>query len=162
MGHPTVTLIPMDEAEFRAYLAWSIADYAQENIRNGRWSPEEGLQQAEQQYRELLPAGLASPDQYLFSIKDNLSGEKVGMLWFAVQTRAGKRGAFVYNVKIEEPFRRHGYGTQAFLALEEKVRAMELDTIGLHVFGHNHAARALYEKLGYVPININMLKTLTS
>jgi RimJ/RimL family protein N-acetyltransferase len=162
MDHPAVALIPMDEAEFRAYLAWSIADYAQEHIRTGHWSPEEGLQRAEQQFRELLPDGLASPDQYLFSIQDTVSGEKVGMLWFAVQTRGGKPGAFVYDVKIEEQFRRHGYGEQAFLALEEKVRALELDTIGLHVFGHNHAARALYEKLGYVPTNINMSKALTS
>jgi RimJ/RimL family protein N-acetyltransferase len=162
MAHSTVDLVAMDEAEFQAYLAWSIADYAQENMRTGRWSPEEGLQQAEQQYRELLPDGLTSPDQYLFSIQDTVSGQKVGMLWFAVQTRGGKAGAFVYDVKIEEPFRRHGYGEQAFLALEENVRALGLDTIGLHVFGHNHAARALYEKLGYVPTNITMSKTLTS
>lgn len=162
MDHPTIALVPMNEADFRAYMDWSIADYAQEHIRTGRWSQEEGLQRAKQQYQELLPDGLESPNQYLFSIQNTVAGEKVGMLWFAVQEHGGKPGAFVYDVKIEEQFRRHGYGEQAFVILEEKVRALGLDTIGLHVFGHNHAARALYEKLGYVPTNINMLKTLKS
>ena len=37
---------------------------------------------------------------------------------------------------------------------------MGLHKMGLHVFGHNLAARALYEKLGYVPVNINMEKQL--
>jgi RimJ/RimL family protein N-acetyltransferase len=162
MGNAVIDLVPMDETDFRSYLAWSVADYAQEHIRNGRWSPEEGLQQAEQEFRQLLPDGLASRDQYLFSIENKVSGEKVGMLWFAIQERGGKAGAFVYDIKIDEQFRRHGYGEQAFLALEEKVRALGCDTIGLHVFGHNYAARALYEKLGYVPINIMMLKKLNS
>ncbi len=157
-----IVLVPMDEADFRAYLAWAIADYAQEHIRNGRWSSEEGLQQAEQEFRKLLPGGLASPDQYLFAIKADVSGEKVGMLWFAVQERGGKAEAFVYDFRIDEQFRRHGYGEQAFLAMEAKVRVLGLDKIGLHVFGHNHAARALYEKLGYMPINIMMSKKLNS
>src|SRR5438876_3373767 len=162
MGHPTIDLVPMDEADFHAYMDWSIADYAQEHIRPGRWSQEEGLQRATQQYQELLPDGLASPNQYLFSIQNTVTGEKVGMLWFAIQKHGGKVGAFVYDVEIAELFRRNGYAEQAFLVLEEKVRALGLDTIGLHVFGHNHAARALYEKLGYVPTNINLLKTLKS
>jgi len=46
-------------------------------------------------------------------------------------------------------------------ALEERVRHLGLSTISLHVFGHNHAARALYEKLGYVTTNVMMSKTLT-
>ena len=160
MSEVKIDLVPMDETEFQVYTATSIADYAQEHIRTGRWSPEEGLQKAEQQYQELLPDGLASHDQYLFSIRDNVSGEKVGILWFAVQKQGGKTGAFVYDIKIDEQFRRHGYAEQAFLALEEKVRALGLDAISLHVFGHNHAARALYEKLGYVPTNIMMSKKL--
>ena len=83
------------------------------------------------------------------------------MLWVAAETRQGKTRAFVYDFAIDEAHRRQGYGEQAFRALEDKVRALGLDSIALHVFGHNHAARALYEKLGYVTTNINMEKKLT-
>ncbi len=51
-------------------------------------------------------------------------------------------------------------GEQAFQALEIKVRELGLHTIALHVFGHNHAARAMYEKLGYITTNVQMLKTV--
>jgi RimJ/RimL family protein N-acetyltransferase len=156
-----VDLVPMGETEFRTYLASSIPAYAQNNIDSGRWSPEEALQQAEKQYQELLPNGLASPNQYLFSIRDEEQGMNVGMLWFAVQERGGKASAFVYEIIIDEPFRRHGYAKQAFLLMEEKVRALGLDTISLHVFGYNHPARTMYEQLGYVPTNINMSKKLS-
>ena len=30
------------------------------------------------------------------------------------------------------------------------------DSVGLHVFGHNKTARALYSSLGFYPTNINM------
>ena len=45
-------------------------------------------------------------------------------------------------------------------ALEETVRALGLDEIRLHVFGHNGAARALYRKLGFVETNVMMAKQL--
>jgi len=162
MSNAEIDLIPMDEADFRTYTSQSVAEYALEHIRNGRWTAEEGLQKAEAEFQQLLPDGLASQDQYLFSIKKKALREQVGILWFGVQKRGGKAEAFVYDIKIEEQFRRRGYAEQAFLALEEKVHALGFDTIGLHVFGHNHAARALYEKLGYVPINIVMSKKLNS
>ncbi|MBA2394145.1 MAG: GNAT family N-acetyltransferase [Ktedonobacteraceae bacterium] len=152
----------MDKATYLAYLAWSIPNYAQENIRSGRWSLDAGLQKAEEEYQQLLPDGLASHDQYLFSIKDKESGKNVGILWFGIQERGGKRGAFVYDVKIDEQFRRQGYGEQAFLAMEEKVYALGLETIGLYVFGQNYGARAMYDKLGYEATNIMMSKKLKS
>ena len=56
--------------------------------------------------------------------------------------------------------RRRGYAEQAMLALEKEARRMGAGTIRLHVFGHNSAARPLYEKLGYYPTNIVMAKDL--
>ncbi len=114
---------------------------------------------ATQEYNQILPDGLNSKDNYLFSI-ENETETKVGMLWFAVTERGAKKVAFVCDVKINELFRRHGYGEQAFRALEEKIRELGLYTISLHVFRNNHAARAMYEKLGYVTTNVNMSKTI--
>ena len=37
---------------------------------------------------------------------------------------------------------------------------MGIGKVSLHVFGYNHAARALYEKMGYQITGIGMTKTL--
>ena len=65
------------------------------------------------------------------------------------------------DIVIDEPYRRRGYGQAAMLALEDSVRSLGLRGIALHVFGHNTAARALYERLGYTVTNINMAKRLS-
>jgi ribosomal protein S18 acetylase RimI-like enzyme len=156
-----IRLQPMNETEYQEYLAVSIAEYAQEHVKAGRWNAEEALQKATQEYAGILTAGLHTKDQYLFMIVDKQTAAKVGMLWFAATERANERVAFVYDINIYEPFRRRGYGEQAFLALETKARELGLEKIGLHVFGHNYAARAMYEKLGYLTTNVQMSKSLS-
>lgn len=155
-----VNLVPMTPSEFDAYCGYSIAQYASEHVRSGRWTPEEAYEQAAKQFKELLPDGVASKDNYLYTLRDPASQQNVGILWFAVEEQAGKRSAFVYDIEINPEFRRHGYGRQAFHELEQQARELGLDSIRLHVFGHNHAARALYEQLGFVPTNIAMVKSL--
>src|SRR5690242_6917534 len=107
-----VRLAPMTEDDFQAFLAAAIPSYAQEHVAAGRWSQEEALRRSEEEYHKLLPAGLASPNQYLYSIEDASSATKVGVLWFAVEKRAGEPRAFIYDVEIFEPFRRRGYAEQ--------------------------------------------------
>lgn len=152
----------MTEAEFEAFLAKSIASYAEEHVRAGNWDAEEALALSEKEFKDLLPDGLASKNNYLYTITDSELGAKVGILWVARQEHKPAPVAFVYNVEIDEAFRRRGYGAQTFAALEEKVRALGLNEIRLHVFGHNTPARALYEKLGFVTTNVLMSKKLES
>jgi ribosomal protein S18 acetylase RimI-like enzyme len=154
-----VNLAPMTESEFQAYLRPAIKEYAQEHVTSGHWRADEAIEKSAEEFRQLLPDGLASPDQHLFSIK-NERDEHIGMLWFAVTDRGGKRGAFVYDVRIYEQFQRRGYATQAFQPLEALARDMGLTTISLHVFGHNTAARALYEKLGFETKSVFMSKAI--
>jgi ribosomal protein S18 acetylase RimI-like enzyme len=82
------------------------------------------------------------------------------VLWFALRSRAGQQQAFVCDVVIFEEFRRRGYARRAFELLEGRARELGATSIGLHVFGHNGAARQLYEKLGFVATNILMVKKL--
>jgi ribosomal protein S18 acetylase RimI-like enzyme len=119
----------------------------------------EALEESRKEYMQLLPDGLNTANQHLFSIKDD-SGAKAGMLWFAVRNQGGKRSAFIYDVRIEPVFQRRGYATQAFQALEAIARDMGIAAISLHVFGHNTAARALYEKLGFETTNLIMNKSI--
>jgi RimJ/RimL family protein N-acetyltransferase len=153
-------LIPMTEADYLAYLETAVTEYAHEHVQSGRWSAEEAPALAAQEYQQLLPEGIATPDHYLYMLHDDATDSDVGRLWFAIRQEAGKRSAFVYDVHIFPAMQRRGYATQAFHALEQQAQALGLAQISLHVFGHNHAARALYEKLGFAPTNIIMAKPL--
>ena len=53
-----------------------------------------------------------------------------------------------------------GYGTQALRAVEERASELGAASVELHVFGHNPAARALYEKVGYETMSVVMAKRL--
>lgn len=155
-----VHLAFMSETEFQLYLAIAIPQYAQEQVRAGRWSEREALQRAQQELDEVLSEGLNTKDQYFFSIVDEQTATKVGMLWFAIHSRKEEPSAYVYDLLIYEPYLRQGYGKQALQAMETKAHELELKTIALHVFGHNHAARMMYEKFGYVISNLTMVKVL--
>lgn len=109
------------------------------------------------EYESLLPQGLSTPGHHLFSIVRLADRKAVGMLWFGIE-RAPRPAAFVYNIEIFKGFRRRGYAGQAMKLLEEETRRLDLDSIRLHVFGHNGAALALYDGLGYVATNVMMRK----
>jgi len=157
-----IALRPMTEAEFQSYLEPAIADYAQEHVKGGRWTEEEALEESRKEYNGLLPNGIATPNQYLYTLVDPERQQNVGMLWVAIRQKPDQCEAFVYDVRIDEAFQRHGYGSQAFRELEHKVRELGASKIALHVFGHNHAAREMYKKLGYEETNVMMAKDLAS
>lgn len=151
-----VRLVPMDPADFDPYLEKLVRTYAAEHIRAGRWSESEGLAKAREETRQLLPAGLATPNHFLFSIRAHPQDEKVGMIWLALEPR----GAFVYDLLIFEPFRRKGYAEEAMRAVEQVAQEHGARKISLHVFGDNVGARKLYSKLGYSETNVVMAKSL--
>ena len=155
-----VQLNPIAEPEYQSWLTQVIKDYAQDKIDAGAWSPEEALDRSKQEFDELLPNGTATKDNYLYSVHDPQLGNNVGVVWIGIMDKRWHKIVFIYDFMIDEQYRRQGYGTQALLALDDKVRELGWDTIDLHVFGHNAAARALYEKVGYIATDIMMRKRL--
>jgi ribosomal protein S18 acetylase RimI-like enzyme len=154
-------LASMSEAEFSQYLAVAIPEFAQDKVASGQWAAAEALELSRKVYADLLPGGLATPDHFLFTVReDAASPQAVGMLWFAAQDRGGQRIAFVYDVSIDPAHQRKGHASKAFVAMEVEVQKRGLAGIALHVFGQNTGAQALYHKLGFVTTNINMFKQL--
>jgi len=146
----------MDENDFGPFMERLIQGYAEENVRAGRWSKEEGLVEARKETQKLLPNGRETPNHLLFSIIAGSANEKVGALWLAIEPRGG----FVYDLLIFEPYRRRGYAEEAMILLEEVARGKGAEKISLHVFGDNAGARRLYTKLGYAETNVVMSKSL--
>ncbi|MBP8251516.1 MAG: GNAT family N-acetyltransferase [Herpetosiphon sp.] len=108
----------------------------------------------------MLPQGVDTPNQYLFSVLDAETGTKVGLIWFAERRNGSQSSAFIYDIVINEVFRQQGYGKQTMRMLETNVNELGLDTISLHVFGHNKTAIAMYQALGYETTNMLMSKKL--
>jgi ribosomal protein S18 acetylase RimI-like enzyme len=153
-----ISLQPMTDPDFQEYLKTSIQKYADEKIQAGNWAPAEAMERSRKEFEGYLPRGVHTPFQYLFNLV-NEDGEKVGLLWYAELTdRPGN--AFIYDFEIYDAFRRRGYASQALLAVEKDARQRGLKQIGLHVFGHNTAARELYKKAGYLETNVNMSKKI--
>jgi RimJ/RimL family protein N-acetyltransferase len=152
-------LIPMTEAEFAAYLSHAVRDYADAHLRAGDVLPEEALARAQKDYDELLPDGLHSKDDFLLTLSHDTLGA-IGMVWFELRQRGTTKSAYLFDFMVREDLRGQGYGRRALELLELKLRGLGVEKIGLNVFGYNHAARALYEKMGYEVTGMGMTKRL--
>lgn len=156
-----ITLCPMTQPELESYLEHAINEYAKDHVRAGNWEPEGAVERSRAEFAKLLPQGVQTPKQYLFSIHESEADRNIGILWFADRSESPEPAAFIYDFEIQEEFRGRGYGAQALGALEAKVRAAGLNKLSLHVFGHNRVARSLYQKMGYEETNVLMSKDLS-
>jgi len=148
-----IQLVKMQQEDFEPYLERGIHEYAEDHVRNGNWTVEESLERSKKEFEQLLPDGVNSRDQFLYSIIDE-TGNKLGLLWVQVKDQK----AFIYDFAIDEAFRGKGYGKQALLAMDEELKSMKVESVGLHVFGDNTAAQELYKKAGFVITGIHMRK----
>jgi RimJ/RimL family protein N-acetyltransferase len=154
----TVRLVELDETPFREYRKHLVRDYAANKVRAGVWSKSEAETNAA--IDGLLPEGHATPDHLLYSVRDESVPAEVGKLW--ISPRDSGRSLWIYDIIVHERFRRRGYASRILHLIENKARELGAAKVELHVFGHNHGARALYEKLGYTATSIVMAKPVST
>lgn len=152
-----VTLQPMTEDEYNAYLPHLLEGYAAERAEADDTPLEQERTAASEQTASLLPQGLRTPDHYLWRVVAE-DGARVGTLWVHVQP--AEQRAFIYDIEIDAAQRGKGYGEATMRALEEQLRPRGFTHIGLNVFGPNTVARALYDKIGYRLAATFMLKRI--
>lgn len=153
-----VKLIPMDPADYPAYLERGIREYAAEHVKTGNWKESEALEKSRAEFNKLLPDGVNSKNEFIYSIVDESSGQKLGILWVEIKMDQTPRRAFGFDFIIYEPFRGKGFGKQALQALDKLLISMDVESMGLHVFGHNATAFELYKKMGFEITNVQMRK----
>lgn len=156
----TLRYLPMDPEAFARFREESIEEYARKNARAGRAAPGAALAEARAEFARLLPQGERTPDHFLRTLAEGPEGVPVGVLWYALRREGGAPTLFVYWIGIDAPFRRHGYASEALGQVEAEARRLGAPRVGLHVFGENRAALALYEKLGYSATSVLMAKEL--
>ena len=139
-----VTLRPMTGAEFAGYRDQLVTAYAQDMVDAGAFTdPAASLAASEQSTVELLPDGVDTSGQHLWTAYDG--DTPVGILWIEVN---GPK-AFIYDIEVREEQRRRGYGREVLDAGARAAIDLGATTLGLNVFGHNDGALALYERAGY-------------
>ena len=151
-----ITLEPLQQEDVEGFLESEIRAYAEDHVRNGNWPAEGFLERSREEFEALLPDGVQSKNQNLWSIVDEEENTKIGVLWVQVRDRK----AFIFDFVIDEAFRGKGYGKQALAVMDEKLRAMNVEPVGLHVFGEDLGAQELYKKMGYQITGIHMKKEL--
>jgi GNAT superfamily N-acetyltransferase len=155
---PGITLAPMARQVYEAWLHRTVREYAEGHVAAGNWPAEGSVERAQSEFDRLLPEGLETRGQTLWSIED-ATGQHVGILW--VGPRPGvPESLWVWDIAIESEARGRGYGQAALEALHRWAREQGYRRVGLHVFGSNETARRLYERTGYAITDVMMEKSL--
>ncbi len=135
----------MTAAEYSVWHDASVVSYADGMAASGLCTPEEARIRSEHQFAELLPDGLATVDNSLWTLE--AAGEQVATLWLCHHQYVGR--TFVYNVEVSPHHRGKGYG-RAVMQWGETVTLQASDEVlALNVFGNNAVAINLYSGLGY-------------
>ena len=139
-----VALRAMTAVEFEGYREQLITAYAQDMLDAGAFTDRDrALEASVVSTEELLPDGLESPGQHLWTAHD---GEAlVAILWIAVDGPTG----YIYDIEVHHDQRRRGYGREVLDAGARAAHDLGARELGLNVFGHNDGARRLYERAGY-------------
>jgi ribosomal protein S18 acetylase RimI-like enzyme len=154
---PVVSLRPMTQADYEAYVPLATEAYAIEVARNNRVSDEEGRARARRSFDTELPDGIHTPEHRLL-IAEDADGEPVGNLWLA--RKAETDTLFIYDIEVVEARRGEGFGRRLMELVEAEGRAMGLSRVELNVHADNDVARSLYESVGYREMRRQMVKLL--
>jgi ribosomal protein S18 acetylase RimI-like enzyme len=149
-----VSLRPFREEEYPAWDDAHRAEYERGLVEFAGLSRDEARAKVAHDVPSVLPDGLATADTRFWVVEDD--GRRVGTIFLGI--RGGE--AWLYDIVIDKAERGRGLGRAAMLALEDEVRALGHDSIGLNVWGGNAVARGLYRSLGYAERSVHMRKPL--
>jgi RimJ/RimL family protein N-acetyltransferase len=159
-GTHNVRFIELADGPYREYRKELVRGYAADKVRARAWSQAEAEGRAARDVDGLLPEGPATRGHFLYSVMDDSTGADVGTVWFALRNSGVGPSVWIYDIIINENFRRKGYASRTLDLVEDRARALGAKSVELHVFGHNQGARALYEKVGYKETSITMAKPI--
>jgi ribosomal protein S18 acetylase RimI-like enzyme len=156
-----VTLTPLTESDRDEFFQEQIADYADQQIRDAGWSPDDALTRARDEFTPVLELefaeGIAAGDR-LWSAHASRSGESVGWLWVKPVDGMPARGLYLEQITVAAACRRQGYGRAMLAALEDLLAGEGVEELRLHVYRGNRAAQGLYAAACYEELERNDVK----
>jgi ribosomal protein S18 acetylase RimI-like enzyme len=143
---PDVVLIPLTEQQRTAFVKESLADHADQQVRDAGWLQDEALDRAraeltgefEREHAEAVRQG----DRFWTAV-DPVRGP-VGWLWVKPYGRVSSKTAYLEQITVTRASRRRGYGGAMLAALEEALALDGVKELRLSVFLANEPALRLY------------------
>jgi len=143
---PDVVLIPLTEQQRAAFVEESVADHADQQVRDAGWSRDDALDRAraelpgefEREHVEAVRQG----DRFWTAI-DPRRGP-VGWLWVKPYGSSSSKTAYLEQITVARASRRRGYGGAMLAALEEALALDGVEELRLTVFLANEPALRLY------------------
>jgi ribosomal protein S18 acetylase RimI-like enzyme len=157
-----IRLRPLGEDEFPDFLERLRIEYVRSMVEEAGMTSAAAEEKATADHASLFPGRVPQPNQRIYILEDEATGERAGHLFWAERQPPGSLGtrAYLYELLIDERFRRQGLGRRALDLLEKQVRDEGLPGIDLNVWGGNGAARALYRAAGFSERAVFMAKEL--
>lgn len=154
----TLQVSPLTESELSTFLAAAEDRYAQQKTEFGSVDPDQARSQARTEMEAVTPGGqLPGAHAVLGARAEN--GTLLGSVWVAPR-RGEPETAFIYDLVVDEAARGGGIGRILVRAAADWARGEGFASIGLHVFGGNTGAIALYESEGYETTEVLMRRQL--
>ncbi|UQS83428.1 GNAT family N-acetyltransferase [Bombilactobacillus thymidiniphilus] len=162
MKDSQLKLLPMTEVEFSAFWQSQIKEYAKQKVANKLWSEKESLQRATDEFTLLLPQGLETYNNFLYTIK-LVAGSLCGYLWLT-EVVDGDNPArpylFINDFTILPAYQGQGLSEVALKLAMIQVKKLGYQQVGLHVFGKNTQAMHIYQKAGFKMTDITMIRRI--
>ncbi|HLF23275.1 MAG TPA: GNAT family N-acetyltransferase, partial [Burkholderiales bacterium] len=146
-----VRLLPVSEIERRQFVERQIRDYAETKVLAGHWPAADAVDRSRKDIAPLLLDPEKRRAHRLFKAVDPPVGQ-VGWAWIGPEPLGDEYARWLYQLTVDEAFRRRGYGRAILSAVEPLARDEGATELRLNVFRHNNAARKLYESAKFEPV----------
>lgn len=143
-----INLTKMTEKEFSKYKNSNF--YVQEILNaDDNKSEIDANKKADEQFYKLLPNGVHTINNFLYSIIEKDLGHTIGMIWFAIEKEKTNIVSFGYDIYIDHEYRKRGYATAALEEAMNKSKKLGANTFQVHVFNHNTESLKLCFSAGF-------------
>ena len=158
-----IRLRPLRDEEFPVFHELLVHEYIRGLVDDAGMDRAAAEEKAAADLASVFPkATSAEPNHRIYFLEDAETGQTAGYLFWAERRPPGSQEtrAYLYELFVDEAFRRRGLGLRALELLEGDVRDRGLPGIDLNVWGGNAAARSLYGRAGFAERAVFMSKEL--
>ena len=150
-----IALRRLREDEYAAWDAAHRAEYGRGLVEHAGLSREQAEAKVARDVAFVLADGLATAGTWIWAVEEDGRARRQRL-----PRRPRRRRLALRHHDRRRRSAGKGYGRAAMTALEDEVRALGYDTIGLNVWGGNEVARGLYRSLGWAEESVHMRKSL--
>ena len=119
IGPVSITIMPMETARLQSWIASSKSEYLDDLVRAGE-PAEQASASVEQTFARYFPEGTPGHNHLVYDVVAD--GKPVGYLWIGPHAPGQISAWWVWDIAIDADQRGKGFGREAMLLAEDRVR----------------------------------------